>query len=518
MKTKRLLTALLFVGGVISASASDYYVSPEGAGKKDGSSWENAWDLATFRDRASESNSGDSFANNDNVYFAGGKYACASTIWVRWGVQFHGSTGAERTVFTGDTNNDGTADRDRLIRVVTRLNDDRFVTIDNIDFEKYTLNQPSSLTINNYVITNGVGVICINECSATVTIRNCHFSDIANSGNGGGAILARTANLVVDDCSFRNISASSRGAVMRLTSGSNNKGVTTINNCLFEDCAVTTNDAAGLVMLQHGETLTINNSVFKNNTSAGNGGAIYCGKSESSYKRELIINNTLMYNNTAVSGAAVYWGDVSNRSVTYTNCLIDQDNNSNTNIVPAINITNVGVGTYYISAPFTMPEGVTGKTISGAADGKLTIGETYSAGDDVPAGTALYVEGNDGKYYPKLNLSNASAAPTNLLKGSDVAETTTGGNKYYKLANDATYGLGFYWAEDGGAAFTNGAHKAYLALTEAQARFFSLDFDSETTGISTATTKAIRQGKFVENGSIVIVRNGIKYNAQGIKL
>ena len=273
MKTKRLLTALLFVGGVISASASDYYVSPEGAGKKDGSSWENAWDLATFRDRASESNSGDSFANNDNVYFAGGKYACASTIWVRWGVQFHGSTGAERTVFTGDTNNDGTADRDRLIRVVTRLNDDRFVTIDNIDFEKYTLNQPSSLTINNYVITNGVGVICINECSATVTIRNCHFSDIANSGNGGGAILARTANLVVDDCSFRNISASSRGAVMRLTSGSNNKGVTTINNCLFEDCAVTTNDAAGLVMLQHGETLTINNSVFKNNTSAGNGGA-----------------------------------------------------------------------------------------------------------------------------------------------------------------------------------------------------------------------------------------------------
>lgn len=165
-----------------------------------------------------------------------------------------------------------------------------------------------------------------------------------------------------------------------------------------------------------------------------------------------------------------------------------------------------------------MPEGVTGKTISGAADGKLTIGETYSAGNVVPAGTALLVEGSEGSYAPFVAESNLSA-PANLLKGSDVAETTTGGDKYYKLANDATYGLGFYWAEDGGAAFNNRAHKAYLALTGgAQARFFSLDFDSETTGISTATTKAVSQGKFVENGSIVIVRNGIKYNAQGIKL
>ena len=514
---KSLLTTFLWAACALSASATDYYVSPAGAGTKDGSSWENAWDLATFQDRASESNSGTSFANDDNVYFAGGKYACTSTIWVRWGVQFHGSTGAERTVFTGDTDDDGTADRDRLIRVVTRLNDDRFVTIDNIDFEKYTLNQPSSLTINNYVITNGVGVICINECSATVTIRNCHFSDIANSGNGGGAILARTANLVVDDCSFRNISASSRGAVMRLTSGSINKGVTTINNCLFEDCAVTTNAAAGLVMLQHGETLTINNSVFKNNTSAGNGGAIYCGKSESSYKRELIINNTLMYNNTAVSGAAVFWGDVSNRSVTYTNCLIDQDNNSNTNIVPAINITNVGVGTYYISAPFTMPVGLVGKTISSETAGVLTIGTTYAAGDDVPAGTALYVEGNDGKYYPELNLSNASAAPTNLLKGSDVAETTTGDGKHYKLTN-VDSGLGFYYAEAGGAAFMNKAHRAYLVLGGSEARSFVL-FENEAASVKDLQNSGTkRSGKFIENGRIVMMKNGIKYNVVGQKL
>lgn len=259
---KKTLTTIFLTACALCASATDYYVSPDGAGTKDGTSWENAWDLATFQDKASDSNAGTSFANGDNIYFAGGKYACTTTIWIRWGLNLYGATTGERTIFTGDTDADGVANRDRLIRIVPRMNADRFVTIENIEFEKYTLNQPSSLTIDNYVITNGVGVISANECSATVTIRNCHFRDITNTGNGGGAILARTANLVVENCTFKNISASSRGAVMRLTSGSNNKGVTTINNCLFEDCAVTTNAAAGLVMLQHGETLTINNSVF----------------------------------------------------------------------------------------------------------------------------------------------------------------------------------------------------------------------------------------------------------------
>ena len=51
-------------------------------------------------------------------------------------------------------------------------------------------------------------------------------------------------------------------------------------------------------------------------------------------------------------------------------------------------------------------------------------------------------------------------------------ELTTGGDIYFKLslnANSDPESVGFYYGAEGGAAFTNGAHKAYLALPAEQA-------------------------------------------------
>lgn len=271
-------------------------------------------------------------------------------------------------------------------------------------------------------------------------------------------------------------------------------------------------------MLQHGETLTISNSVFRNNSSAGQGGAIYLGKHESGYSRDLILNNCLMYDNTATGGgAAVFFGDLKNKSITCTNCLINADDNSNTQVVPAMNISGVGAGTYYIGAPFTMPTGVTGKTFSDIAGTTLTVGTTYAAGDVVPAGTALLIEGEEGKYYPTITTSDASA-PTNMLSGSDLGATTTGEGKHYKLANGES-GLAFYYGATDGAAFTNAAHKAWLVVPEAKARFFFSFSDDDVTGVECITKQTTTQdGKFMENGRMVILKNGVKYNAVGQKL
>lgn len=499
----------------MTASAADYYVSPEGAGNKDGSNWENAWDLETFKTEFSENGSKEKKFQGADVYFAEGYYGGAFTLYVRWGLNLHGTTNGGRTVFTGDTDNDGVADRDRLFKILTNNATDRPVTIENIDFENFKLNQVKDLNSDN---SNGVGVFWLFNCISTVNFNNCNFKDITNEGHGGSAIFAKTSNIVLNKCTFKNISALARGVVIRLTSGANNKGTTTLNNCVFEACKATTTTATepcGLVMLQHGEKLTVVNSVFKNNIdSKGNGGALWIGKSETSYKRELIVDNCLMYNNSADTAPAIFFNDQS-MAVTYNNCKMDD---KSAVVMPSINISSVGTSTYYVGAPFTMPAGVTGKTISAADNGALTYGETYNAGDDVPAGTALLVSGAEGKYEPVLATVETSA-PENLLKGSDVAATTEGGDKYYKLANDSEKGLGFYWGAAEGAAFQNGAHKAYLALSytqAAKARFFSLD--GETTGINNIATGVARQGKYVENGTIVIVRNGIKYNVQGIKL
>lgn len=509
MKTKRLLTALLFVGGVISASANDYYVSPEGAGTKDGSSWENAWGVSELQTKFTYENALN-FDNGDNFYFAGGKYLPTVTLYVRMGLNLIGSTEGERTVFSGDINSDGivnASDRDRLFQINTAIkhgDTEKRINISNIDMKELYFSQ------NEYGNAT-VGAIYMDNCGALVTISNCNFSNLINTGQGGSALLLRRSNVEIIDCKFTDIKAANRGIIARLISDNSSKGYTTFKNCLFADNEATgeNNVPCGVVMLQYGQELNIINCTFTNNMINGNGASIWNGtEPDATYKRTMNVTNCLFYGNSSADNQNI----LSNSASTTTNSVIHDDATS-----AAINISGVGVGTYYLSLPFTMPEGVTGKTISGAADGKLTIGETYSAGDVVPAGTALLVEGSEGSYAPFVAESDLSV-PANLLKGSDVAETTTGGDKYFKLANDPDDGLGFYWAKDGGAAFTNGAHKAYLALTGAQARFFSLDFDSETTGISTATTKAVSQGKFVENGSIVIVRNGIKYNAQGIKL
>ena len=158
-----------------------------------------------------------------------------------------------------------------------------------------------------------------------------------------------------------------------------------------------------------------------------------------------------------------------------------------------VTMTSAGYGTYYNSTATQLPTGVQAATIDAASSGTLTINWRYDGDDNdknvIPGGTAVMLKSAAGNYTLTLLPANTDAAPAgNLLKGSDVACTTFGGDKYYKLSyNSSGVNLGWYWGAENGAAFNIGAHKAWLALTTQQAqnaRFFSLD-DSETTAVST---------------------------------
>ena len=165
--------------------------------------------------------------------------------------------------------------------------------------------------------------------------------------------------------------------------------------------------------------------------------------------------------------------------------------------VGSFKITEAGYGTYYSSKAYTMPKGVKGYTITGNEGTSLVMNEAYAAGAVVPAKTALVVEGAANKYYTLVAESTelTPANNKNKLHGSDEAETTyVDGTdvKYYKLSyNNEGNNLGFYWGSENGAAFTNGAHKAYLALNSetllSQSRGFSLAdlAHGVTTGINT---------------------------------
>lgn len=189
--------------------------------------------------------------------------------------------------------------------------------------------------------------------------------------------------------------------------------------------------------------------------------------------------------------------------------------------VGSFKITEAGYGTYYSSKAYIMPKGVKGYTITGNEGTSLVMNEAYAAGAVVPAKTALVVEGAANKYYTLVAESTdlTPADADNKLHGSDEAETTyVDGTdvKYYKLSyNNEGNNLGFYWGSENGAAFTNGAHKAYLALDSetllSQSRGFSLAdlANGVTTGINT-TVKSATQSNFIYdlNGRCINSLNG----------
>ncbi|MBO4660211.1 MAG: acetylxylan esterase [Prevotella sp.] len=155
-------------------------------------------------------------------------------------------------------------------------------------------------------------------------------------------------------------------------------------------------------------------------------------------------------------------------------------------------------GTYYNSTAVQLPAGMMAATIDEANNSAqtLTINWRYDGDEEnniIPGGTAVMLKSDAGNYTLTLLPANTDEAPTgNLLHGSDIRTTTTGGDKYYKLTYGSTGSanadvLGWYWGAANGGAFTIGAHKAWLALTNEQAnnaRFFSLSDNGETTAIS----------------------------------
>lgn len=161
-------------------------------------------------------------------------------------------------------------------------------------------------------------------------------------------------------------------------------------------------------------------------------------------------------------------------------------------------LTTARYGTYYTEDAFVMPEGVTGYTITSEDGQTLKFNEDYVAGAVVPAKTALVLKATEeltaDKEYTYTIVNSTAVAPTdNLLHGSVENATTNvdGAHAYYKLANDPTDGLGFYYGAEGGVAFTNGAHKAYLAvMTKTMSQMRGFSFDSMTTGINHVVANA----------------------------
>ena len=156
------------LAGVLCASASfatDYYVSVEGSGEKNGSSWENAIDFTSMYGKIN------TYENGDVFYFQGGTYYVPAKVpTVSKGYSFIGATTGTPTIFSGDVNGDGVANEGDaptllFIQLATKNGDaSKHFVLKNITFTGAYVNQTrtSALRVDN---------------SGWVDVQNCIFDN-----------------------------------------------------------------------------------------------------------------------------------------------------------------------------------------------------------------------------------------------------------------------------------------------------------------------------------------------------
>ena len=185
----------------------------------------------------------------------------------------------------------------------------------------------------------------------------------------------------------------------------------------------------------------------------------------------------------------------------------------------ALSFSASDYGTLYMPKAFVMPDGIKGGVVTPTATG-IAIDYCYNSGETVPANTGLLLSSTQGtlKELPLINAvaqaqarsnENSASSIENYLHGTVKKELTSvdGSDAYsfYKLAYGSTEAhrnvLGFYWGAENGAAFTNAAYKAFLAIPHAQTasaqRGFPIE-DSTLTGINNATVNTNAPAAFYD--------------------
>jgi len=157
----------------------------------------------------------------------------------------------------------------------------------------------------------------------------------------------------------------------------------------------------------------------------------------------------------------------------------------------SITVTSAGYATYYNSSKaFTLP---TGMTASVWSDG---LQEMYTAGQVVPAGEPVVLKAAATDYTLNFTTDPGNSYKSqnmNDLEGSDtqLAIKTDSNSYFYGLSlNKAgeTSSVGFYWMNETGAAFTNGAHKAYLKLAKTSGAKAGFPFNEDVDAINAVHT------------------------------
>jgi len=171
-------------------------------------------------------------------------------------------------------------------------------------------------------------------------------------------------------------------------------------------------------------------------------------------------------------------------------------------------------GVYYSTffdsqVKYELPAGVEAyaAVISG---NNLNLTKIAEEGDVIPAGEAVILKSSVSPFTLTPSNEDAVAVGDNDLQGTDVSMTTP--TNCYVLAGNE--GVGFYRYN----AVNLNPHKAYVIFSGAAAPIrmpFVFDAATGVEEVGSETVNTVRSEKLIENGVLYIIKNGVRYNAQG---
>ena len=168
--------------------------------------------------------------------------------------------------------------------------------------------------------------------------------------------------------------------------------------------------------------------------------------------------------------------------------------------------------TFYHSAiKYSLPAGIEAYVAIRTGDA-LNLTKIAEAGDVLPANNAVILKANTASITLTPSEETAVSVDANDLQGTDAAITNPNyGHVYVLSAADGE--VGFYKLSSGA---TIPAHKAYITIAGSldAPRRLRFVFDA-TTDIESIQSSAVSIQKVLRDGQLVIIRNGVEYNANG---
>ncbi len=192
----------------------------------------------------------------------------------------------------------------------------------------------------------------------------------------------------------------------------------------------------------------------------------------------------------------------------------------------SVTVTDAGYATYVPSCDLDFSEtSIKAYKVKVSSKGVATMNKV----DNVPAGTPvlLYKDGGATEDIPVMT-GAAAVSDNDLVAGNSTTATegvaTTDGGYTNMILNNVGGNVGFYFAN----GQTVAANRAYLHIATTLApdavggarmtMRFAGDNITSVANVEAAAEAKAKEGKFIENGKLVIVKNGVKYNAAGAKL